>query len=228
MEPISGRCRECGSPIVLADLALHHTGACPSCGALIAPQHGTVLLDEARRVQRLARDLVASLQRLQSLPGALEVDPPSVVRALCGALGWDEVVTDERRALQAEADALRADVRVWRACPGPVRARQGPRLARRMRRLRQRLSLLADRCDAEAPVDVASLDAGALHKAADALALLEPRVAAADPTVPREVLGCLHDVGAALARLEGPPARMRHSGGRRKLAAARRSEQAAA
>lgn len=152
LEPVQARCRGCGRELVLAELVKVGSGACPSCGELLAPGYTHLLLEEARKADALEHALVVCLQRLVGLPGNLELDPESVFRNAVARVGWEELLAADRTVMQTEAAALRPQVREWRRLPRHNRKREAPALLAGLHRLAQRLRLhgrLLEQRDAE-------------------------------------------------------------------------------
>ena len=208
LEPVQARCRGCGRELVLAELVKVGSGACPSCGGLLAPGYTHLLLEEARKADALQHALVMCLQRLVGLPGNLELDPESVFRNAVARVGWEERLAADRTVMQTEAAALRPQVREWRRLPRRDRQREAAALFAGLHRLAQRLRLhsrLLDQRDAdlrnggETPLGVGS---GPLLEAAQGLESAAQTIADDNMRADDHARAALSRVEAAVSKLE--------------------------
>jgi len=168
MEAIKVSCRACERVLLLTEIPKLGTGACPTCGAMLAPGYTHLLLQEARRAEVLQRDLAACLRRLSELPGNLVLDRDAVYAALAAELPVEEQLAADRALIDAESRTLRRAVRQWQRLRHRERAHVTPGLVARFRALAQRVRLL-NASDHDAEHAVLREAEQAVNEAADAI-----------------------------------------------------------
>lgn len=104
--PIGAQCERCGEEFHLFELLDTRTGTCPRCNQALTPDWTQQLLEESQRADRAMRQLVASLRRLNSLPGTFTVQPASVLRNVVEETGW-ELLDRRTAAAQPERTVVR-------------------------------------------------------------------------------------------------------------------------
>jgi hypothetical protein len=124
IQPIVAHCRHCSGELTLAEVVEEYTGLCPRCGWLLSPDWVTLLLEESRRAEQSQQDLVASLHRLVTLPGNLELTPESVLRNLMEEVDWELALRDDPALAATTVRYLREKLAQWEGLlPTPPRRR---------------------------------------------------------------------------------------------------------
>jgi hypothetical protein len=198
---VEARWPQCHGELVLSELVRATSGRCPGCGELLAPGYTFLLLEEARKVGLLQRELVMSLERLATLPGHLQLHPEAVLRATVEAVPWDERLANDRDVIRAESAGLRPQVSAWRSHSRREREHRTPELVAAIRRLAQRLRHHRERLEqrnAEVSDLEPRLDPGPVRQAADQMDAAAEAVGGHRRLADDTVLAALRTVDASI------------------------------
>lgn len=203
LSTITGRCRRCGYGLRLRELAAGAVLHCPRCRHALAPGNTMVMTDEAARLEVALAHVVASLDRLGSLPG-IRLTIEDVAAALLQTTP-DRVahLRDEQARLRHDIERLHRRVVALMGLPRRRREEPARQLATDLRRVAGWLRFHADRTDQALPAGVQTLDAVALRRAAEGLDRAAGLPGRDGLAWAREVRDALREVEAVLAEPRG-------------------------